>query len=240
MAGKWQQQLVKRVTVSLRKLYGRPAAATKRPALDELLLGILDDGVSEKKALAALAALSRWFVDWNEVRVASPAEVAALISGIPEASAKARAIKSVLHRIYALTHDMSLEFLREKQPREVSRVISGIENFPEGALARATIYGLGQPVMPLTPKVSLVCRRLGLLDGGSRQKALTRQLECIVLKQNMFEVHWLLSRHADAICRRRTPGCADCKLNGICRNGKRVLKKRKQGSAAAKRKKSRK
>ena len=231
MARARDRQLVRRVTTSLRTAYGRHAVSTSYPALEELLLGILHDGVPEQMAVAALEALSRSFVDWNEARVGSPAEIAATLPGIPDAHRKGEIIVRALRKVCARMSEMSLESLREKEPHETAQLIAGIDDFPEDALARATIIGLGHSVLPLTPKVALVCRRLGLLDGSSNRKVLTRRIERAVSKRSMFEFHWLLSRHAEAVCQRRRPGCVECSVRKACRAGRKVKVKKKSVSA---------
>ena len=240
MTAERDRQLTRRVTTVLRKAYGNHTASTNRPALEELLLGILHDGVPEEQAVGALDALSRSFVDWNETRVGSRHEIAAVMPGIPEAVEKACIIRSVLGNVYARVNEMSLECFREKDSREVAALFADIEGFPEGALSRATMIGLGHAMLPLTPKFLAVCRRLGMLDGRSNRKTLSRRIEKAVSTKNMFEFHWLLSQHAQKVCLAGAQPCAECRLRKDCHTGRKTAagKTPRRAGAPAKKRKS--
>ena len=214
------RQLVRRVQSQLKRKYGRHKVNTQRTALEELLLGIISDGASERRAVSALNAISSSFVDWNEVRVSLPAEVAGAMPGIPDGLTKARVIREALREVYDRTSEMSLDFLKERGHRDALRLVAGIEGFPEPALARAIVIGLGQPVMPLTPSVLGVFRRLGLLNDETDLKALSRTVEKLVPKPGMLELHWLLARHAQKVCRPAEPTCAECCVRDDCRTGR--------------------
>ena len=234
MAARGSKSLARRVTTALRGAYGRHAVQGGRPAVEELLIGVLNERVSERRAVAAFTALSAVFVDWNEARVSSPHDIAAVIEDVPDALEKADAIRAVLRNIFDRVNEISLEFLREAPPHETVALIQGIPDFPEFALARATLVGLGHDVMPLTPKVAMVCKRIGLLDGGNDLKALNRRIERLVPKQNMVEFHWLLSRHAEEACLNDPAPCDDCVLHGCCKAGQRADAKKRAARARRK------
>ena len=208
---------MRRVMTVLRRTYGRYRVTTKRPAIEELLLGIIVQGTSESKAVTALNAMAQHFVDWNEVRVTTASELAEAMPGIPDAIEKAEVIRSVLSHLYELANEMSLDFLREAGSRERMRFASCVPSFPEAALARATMVGLGEPVFPPTPKVLRMCKRVGLLDSRRNQRDMPQLFERVVPKPSMLEFHWLVSRHAETVCLKDRPGCSECGLQKCCR-----------------------
>ena len=214
------RRLAHRVVTTLRKNYGRPAAHATRPAMEEMLVGILAEGASERKGASALSAISHYFVDWNEARVSAPCEIASAMPELPGAADKAVLVRSVLQRIYDLSNEMTLDFLKEKSPADAASFIEGIPGFPEAALARATLLVLGHDALPPTPRVVQVCRRLALLPDGHEPAALTRMIQNMVSKQGMFEFHRLLSEHAKKTCLPEAPVCAGCELRSDCRTGR--------------------
>jgi len=224
MAGSSNRRLSRRVVTVLRKAYGRNKATTQRSGLEELILGIIQNGAGEARAVRALNGLMRHFADWNEARVAQPHELAVAMRNLPEALPKARVIRDVLARLCERTNQLSLDYLREKSPREALRLIAPIDGFPESALARALLNAHGETVFPLTPKVVRVCRRLGILKDGADHDAMQRAVARVVSKQSMLEMHWLLNRHAEAVCVEKGPGCAECGLSGVCPTGKKTLR----------------
>jgi len=224
MAVSSNRRLSSRVAIVLRKAYGRNRVTTRRSGLEELFLGIVVDGASETKAVRALNGLMRYFTDWNEARVAQPHELAIAMGNVPDAVIKARVIRDVLARLCERTNQLSLDYLRERSPREALRLVAPIKDFPESALARALINAHDETVFPLTPKVVTVCQRLGLLRDGADREAMERAVARAVSKRNMLETHWLLSRHAETVCVEKEPQCAECGLSGFCPAGKKALK----------------
>ncbi len=220
MASEQGAQQARRLLAALKNVYRYKPLASDWSALEHLLLGILADGAPETRAVAALRALESAFVDWNEVRVSSWCEIAEALSPMPRAMEKAEQIKAVLGRIFDEGNEMSLDFLQDKGQREVLRLIAGIEEFPESALARATLLGLGHAMMPLTPKVLAACTRIGLLRNGPDQKAIARRLERCIPRDRMYEFHWLVSRHTASVCLDDAPQCRRCRLQKDCRSGR--------------------
>jgi endonuclease III len=218
----------------LRKNYGRPHAHATRPAMEEMLVGILADGASERRGASALSAISRHFVDWNEVRVSSPCEIASAMPELAGAVDKAALVRTVLQRIYDLSNEMTLDFLKEKSPADAAKFIEGVPGFPEAALARATLLALGHEAFPPTPRVMKVCRRLSLVPDGRDAAALANLIRNMVPKQGMFEFHWLLSKHATNTCLPDEPSCGGCGFRGDCRTGRSAAA---QAEPARKRKK---
>jgi endonuclease III len=214
------RRLARKVLTVLRKDYGRPSAHVTRPAMEEMLVGILAEGASERKGASALSAISRYFVDWNEARVSSPCEIASAMPELAGAVDKAALVRSVLQRIYDLSNEMTLDFLKEKSPADAAKLIEGIPGFPEAALARATLLVLGHEAFPPTPRVVKVCRRLALLPEGHEPAALTHMIQNMVPEQNMFEFHWLLSEHAKNTCLPEEPSCGACGFQSDCRTGR--------------------
>ncbi len=216
------RRLAHKIVTALRKDYGRPPAHVSRPAMEEMLVGILAEGASERKGASALSAISRYFVDWNEVRVSAACDIASAIAGLADAVDKAARVRFVLQRIYDLSNEMTLDFLKDQSPAEAAKLIEGMPGFPEAALARATLLVLGHEAFPPTPRVVKVCRRLALLPDGHEPAALTHWIEGMVPKQGMFEFHWLLSEHAKNTCLPEAPACGACGFRSDCRTGRRA------------------
>lgn len=220
MSAASDRTLVRRVLTVLRRSYGRFKVTGCHSPLQELLIGILADGASERKAERALASVEGTFVDWNEVRVSSPHEIAEAMPMMPDAVRKAGFIRAVLGKLFDRTNEMSLEYLRQRSPREAARLVARIPEFPEEALSRVTIHALGHEVFPPTPTVVAVCRHLALMDHGPETKANVRRLQRAIPKQSMMEFHGLLARHGRAFCLRDEPDCMACPLLKDCRTGR--------------------
>lgn len=227
MAANGTRKTAQRMVAVLRKEYGRCHITTKRSPVEELLLGIIVPGTSERKAVAALNAMAQQFVDWNEVRVTTASELAEALPDVPDALRKAEIIRSALNHMHEVTVEKPRDFLRESSIRERMKMAASIPDFPEVALARATMIGLGEPHFPLTPNVVRICSRIGLLDHCDNHQAMVKRFGKSISVQGMLEFHWLASRHAEAVCDKDHPACETCGLAEHCRHGKQVVKEAK-------------
>ena len=76
-------------------------------------------------------------VDFNELRVCLPAEIAATIgTRYPRSMERAQRLKSTLHAIYLDQHSVSLEHLAELGKREAKAFIEGLKGIPPYVSAR--------------------------------------------------------------------------------------------------------
>lgn len=230
------RQLVRKVASRLKKDYSVPSVAVHREALDELLLGILATGSSERRANAALHALAEEYVDWNELRISSACDIAAALpeGDVPDALAVATMLRDVLNRVYEAASEMSLQSFKERPAQDAVKVFAGVRGFPEPALARAVVLALGREELPLTAGVAEVCRRLALVENDQEDK-LTKLLP----KGSLFEFHSLMYRHAQSVCLPDQPRCAQCHLCADCRTGRAntgASTTRRRSAASAKRK----
>lgn len=124
MSSRKPAALARRVLSAAKHAAAAPDSAKVRCPLKELLLGVLSDDMPGRSALIALNRLERFFVDWNEVRVSSPHEVAGVMnSGRGEVKAAER-VCTVLARVFDKANDLSLAFLAEKTPRDVARLVA--------------------------------------------------------------------------------------------------------------------
>jgi endonuclease-3 len=63
--------------------------------------------------------------------------------------------------------------------------------------------------------VNRLSRRLGLADSADSDK-IEKELMAIVLRDDWFQLTYLLIEHGRAVCTARRPRCGDCHLQDIC------------------------
>ena len=90
-----------------------------------------------KQAQDAMRKIVDSVVDFNELRVSLPGEVAAIIgTRYPNAMQRAQQLKTALHDIYLAHHAVSLEPLQSAGKREVRAFIEGLKGMPPYVAAR--------------------------------------------------------------------------------------------------------
>jgi endonuclease-3 len=85
----------------LRKAYGPVEWPEQGPVLEELIAAVLSQNTSDTNSGPAYAELRRRFPDWEQVRRAPVARIAAAIRQAGLANRKAPRIKAILQRICA-------------------------------------------------------------------------------------------------------------------------------------------
>lgn len=128
---------------------GRPAPAN-REVIEELVLAILEELTDRASARAALEALRRWVVDYNDLRVTSPRELLRIMNqSLPQAREKAQRISQVLSHIFEKKNSLNINSLRDLPIREVRQflnLLDGMTPFVSATVVRRCLGGHAIPM----------------------------------------------------------------------------------------------
>ncbi len=186
----------KTVLGRLKRLYG---STSKQPGevevVEQIILAILSDNESLSKAQSVLQKLKSFYVDFNELRVARPMELAAEMgTSLAGASAKAKRTLAVLKGIFDRENSFDFDFLKSKSKQDLEdyfRDIPGSDNY---LMSSVILHCCGRQAFPLDKKMLEACKELELARGPvsleNMQAYLERQLRsadsyvfCRLLKQ---------------------------------------------------------
>jgi endonuclease III len=138
----------------LRKLLGQ-ASRQKAEMPEEkdstraLLESILEADTSRKEAVAACQALYDGFLDLNELRVATPREIAdRWARDFPGATEKAESIARALNAIFDRTYQMKLEYMESLPKKDLRKHLLGLGLSPYAA-ARVLLGFFGISAVPV-------------------------------------------------------------------------------------------
>jgi len=174
---------IRRLFHRLLRRYGKPDPPDHADPLDQLVLGILSRGTTEAKARAAYDRLRAGVVDYNEMRVTPPVEVAEVIGrSYPDAEARSRDIVNVLNALYDKRNAIDLTFLSSKPLREAREYLLSLPGVDEFAAARVVLFSLGGHAIPV----------------DQAMMNLFRKEECISPDATIAEVQSFLERHVHA------------------------------------------
>jgi len=190
-----------------------------RPPLDQLVLSVFYHLTSVRRATRALSELRRAFVDWNEVRVSHPAEVAAALSSAPWAREGAERIVWLLGGLYQLYNRTNLDFLGELTPTQARSCLESLPLVRRDLADEVLLLSLAVDVLPCSSAVGRMCHRLGLLDNPRptlrNQRALAK-----VLDHTYFPtLHLFFCDYAEDVCLPENPLCDKCPVAHLCNGG---------------------
>jgi len=118
---------VKALFGSLRSKLGKGSLPGPGDPLTQCILGILSRDVPEPKAREALDRIRGMVVDFNELRVVPPIELAQMLGDYPDVRLKCEDISRALNKIFALHHNVTLDHLLGMPKKEVIIYLSGLD-----------------------------------------------------------------------------------------------------------------
>ncbi len=142
-------QRLGKVLRSLRSKAGRVAVPPTGDPIRQLILGIFSRDVPEVRAKEALNRLLEVVVDYNDLRVMAPAEMAEVVSKLPDARRKCEDLSRALNWIFLREHDVTLDHLLEASKKDVLAYLDQVEGLDAYTKARIRLLGLGRHAFPL-------------------------------------------------------------------------------------------
>ena len=191
----------KTVLARLKRMYGAPP---KQPAegeaIEQIVLAILAYNESTEKARIALQKMKGYYVDFNELRVARPAELVGHMGPtFAQNLPKAKKILAVLKGIFGRENSFDLGFFKTKSKQDLEEYFKDIPGADNYLLSSVILCCCGRQAFPLDEKMLEACKELelarGPVDLDNMQAYLERQLRsadsyafCQLLKKHALKV----------------------------------------------------
>jgi endonuclease-3 len=208
---------LRKALTALGRKYGRQRQRSTRPAFDETMLAVLEDGTSRAKAEEGLATLTREFVDWNEVRVSSVRELGEVLKPVGgDLVAKAKLIRAILGDLFATLHDINMDHVDRMKPKEVRDHFARIPDVPSRVVEQVVLYCAGGSGLPVPTDAVRVSKRLGIIDFNLEGTEAENALAALVPKSRAYSFVELYRSHAEETCTLRRPKCTSCMLRAFC------------------------
>jgi endonuclease-3 len=210
---------VKYITQNLEATYGRPRNQNPDDPLDELILTILSQSTTDINSRRAFESLKRRFPDWESVRRARAASIAAAIKSGGLANIKSVVIKNVTNEIKLRRGELDLSFLRTEPIDQARAFLTSLKGIGPKTAACVLLFSCRRPVFPMDTHILRVTRRLGLVPERCSDEQAHRIMESLVPPGKHYSLHINLIRHGRRICRPGNPKCHECSLIEHCAYG---------------------
>ncbi|MFC3301275.1 hypothetical protein [Parvularcula lutaonensis] len=197
----------------------RPVADTN--PLDQLLYGVVAQGLSSAGATACFRRVKERFPSFVSLRDAEPETLRSLMVGVPSAALKAAAIPDILRLIEEAFGSLSLEPLSRLDQELALRFLTRLPRVTEEiAVSVLRFTGTDRLVLHIDRDVARPLRRLGLAEPGAPLSALPRQLiersPVAWRSEDFAALSRGLTRVADRFCHQGRPDCSSCPLASLC------------------------
>jgi endonuclease-3 len=214
-----QKRQVKFITEHLEAAYGTPRNTRPDDPLDELILTILSQSTSDINSHRAFQNLKSRFADWEAVRRARPATIAAAIKSGGLANVKSVVIKNVLNEIKRRRGELDLSFLRTLPVAEAKAFLTSLKGIGPKTANCVLLFACARSVFPMDTHIFRITRRLGLVPRGGSDEQAHELMEQLVPNHKHYSLHVNLIRHGRQICRPQHPICQRCSLVEYCEFG---------------------
>ncbi len=168
----------------LKQAYGKFRQTASRPIpergdpVEQLIVAVLSQETTTARAEKALKQINEALVDFNELRVSTPAEIADCISQqIPRPVQRAKALLQVLNAVYAREYAVSLESIQSKGIREMKSYLEGLDGITPYAVASTLLWSLGGHAIPINDMMLECLVREGLVDPNATVEEVQAFLE---------------------------------------------------------------
>jgi len=166
------------VLSKLKRMYGAPERPAQTDPVEQIVLAILAYNEPLDKAQAILHKFKSYYVDFNELRVAQPGELAGHMGpSSVQTMAKAKRIQSVLQAIFDRENTFDLKFLQSKSKHELESYFSQVPGTDNYLLASVILRCCDRQAFPLDEKMLSACKELGLTEGEVNLEAMQAYLE---------------------------------------------------------------
>jgi endonuclease-3 len=205
----------------LRSGFGRPGPISVRTPIGQLVKSSISGRTRDEISLRAYRRLVRTYREWSDLAGASTDDVQAVIGDVTFPDVKARHLGGALRAIAACHPDFDLAFLGDLS---VARALAWLERLPgvgrKVSASTLNFSALNMPAFVVDTHVLRILRRYGFV----RPKADTRTAYDTVMVMSdgwsaadLAELHILMKRLGQTICRADRALCRDCPIRCRCK-----------------------
>ena len=163
-----------------------------------VIMGCLSEYTTETKAKAAINRIKSNFVDYNEVRVARPDEVAEVLGkNFPQGKDVAAKLIAILKEIFNNTDSIDLENLHEQGKREARTFLESLENANQYIVARTMLQALDSHAFPVNEQMLIMLRGEEAVDPKAEPTTVQGFLERHMSASQIRKHYALLRKQAD-------------------------------------------
>ncbi|MCE7975435.1 MAG: hypothetical protein DYG92_14115 [Leptolyngbya sp. PLA1] len=175
-----------------------PAAEGEDPIVTQLVYSMLLWEASSGQARAAFRRVRESLVDFNELRVCVPEEIASIIGErYPLSAERALRMRSVLHAVFVARHQLSLAHLASAPKREARASLEALEGIPHFVAARVVLVSLGGHAVPVDERLRDLLAAEKVIAPDLPPAAAGHALERLVRAEDSLDTHTTLAAWSD-------------------------------------------
>jgi len=137
-------------------------------AIEQLIVAVLSQETSIQRAHKATQQLLEDMIDFNELRVSTPAEISTSIQKhVPHSVQRGKVLVRVLNAIYKNEYAVSLDRLKGKGVREIKSYLDSLDAITPYVSASLLLWSLNGHAIPVNDPTLEMLRSEDLVDAGA-------------------------------------------------------------------------
>jgi len=177
-----------------------PAQQRLTDPIDVLVYSFLLWERSSPEANEALDSLRANLIDYNDLRVSLPYEIAAILPpGDPMAEVRSSRLRAVLNNIYRIENEVSLASLDELGKRDARKYLDALDGMVPFVASRVGLLCFGSHAVPLDERLRMVLIARSALDPAWQHTEAASWLARQIKAAEASEAHAALQSASDAL-----------------------------------------
>lgn len=184
---------------SLKQKPGKHTPVEFDEPVDALVLAIVSESLTESQTQAAIKKLKDYFVDWNDLRVATIEEIAEVLGqDIPGARNIGVTLVSALNAVFEKHNMLSLQSLRKLGKRPAKLLLEKLSGVTPFVVDYCMLTSMQGHAIPLTPKMIEYLKTSQLINAEANYEEIEGFLARLISIKNAYEFYSLLRHESES------------------------------------------
>ncbi len=192
-------QRIEKLAKALKRAFRPVPPPTERTVLETLVYACCLEDASHEQADEAFAKLTQTYVDWNEVRVTTVAELGELLAHLDQPEAAAVRLKRTLQSLFEKRYSFDLEELRKQNLGKAQAEVESWGGMSRFVSAYIVQHAFGGHAIPVGPAHLRLLQAVEIILPAEAEKQSVPGLERAIPKNAGVEFAGLLHQAAVAL-----------------------------------------
>jgi len=192
----------KKIQALYRTLKRRPARRTGvqfDEPVDALVYAVVSENITETQTQSVIKKLKDYFVDWNDLRVASVDEIAEVLGqDVAPARNIATTLVSMLGAVFEKYNMLSLQPLEKSGKRPAKQVLEKLNGATPFVVDYCMLTALQGHAIPLTPKMTEYLKNNALAHAEANYEEIEGFLTRQIPAKNAYEFYSALRHESES------------------------------------------
>jgi endonuclease-3 len=184
---------------SLKQKPGKHSPVAFDEPVDALVFAIVSENLTESQAQAAMKKLKDYFVDWNDLRVASVDEIAEVLGpDVEPARSIAATLVGTLNAVFDKHNMLGLQSLRKLGKRPAKLLLEKLGGATPFVVDYCMLTSMQGHAIPLTPKMIEYLKTSQLINAEAGYEEIEGFLARLISIKNAYEFYSLLRHESES------------------------------------------